>query len=152
MPPDSGWEVDKMGTGRGNRTWQWTQRVVPLRAPPVRHLMGDFRDLPLLPEAPATARITTWWITIYGGIFLVSTIILRFSMFFCECLIPSNGGIDANRRNMKIINRLRICMPIPRPIVVFEVNRLHPSVARTEAMGDLSLSIPPTTPDEVCGA
>ena len=43
-------------------------------------------------------------------------------------------------------------MPILRPIVVFEVNRLHPSVARTEAMGDLSLSIPPTTPDEVCGA
>lgn len=28
--------------------------------------MGDFRDLPLLPEAPSVARTTTWRITIYS--------------------------------------------------------------------------------------
>ena len=40
--------------------------------------MGDFRDLPLLPEAPSTARITTWQVTRYGGIHQMSTFILRF--------------------------------------------------------------------------
>ena len=45
-------------------------------------IMGDFRDLPLLPEAPATARITTWQSTRYSGLIWKSTIMLGFSLFF----------------------------------------------------------------------
>ena len=54
-------------------------------------IMGDFRDLPLLPEAPATARITTWQSTRYSSLIWKSTIMLGFSPFFQG--IPNRGGV-----------------------------------------------------------
>ncbi|MBQ36904.1 MAG: hypothetical protein CME04_10985 [Gemmatimonadaceae bacterium] len=66
--------------------------------------MGDFRDLPLLPEAPATARITTWQVTTYRGFMALSTIMLRFSFFFCfrvrrlRCVASKQRIMDLRKR------------------------------------------------------
>ena len=52
--------------------------------------MGDFRDLPLLPEAPSVARTTTWQIAIYSVSENMSTI---YCAFFKHFIIFFKGPI-----------------------------------------------------------